>query len=329
MTLGGTEPGTQDKPLRAILKLTYRCTNRCRFCRVDQFRGVVPDLRREDVVRALQEAKSLGVEMVLFSGGEPTLQRELPALARVATALGLKWGLITNARRLAYESYRKGLLSLGLSYVHTSLHGATPEIHNFLVQCDAFADVIEALRGLLQSAIELHVNTVITKMNIRELDRISDLLVSLWSQGNCKATFSHKLCLLEPRGLFFEHQQSLLVEPHVAAARAIEVVAQINSKGLGFNTEIEGFPICQVPIELAASLHSHKIMFMREAFEDRFYPSDFGDRTYPDACSHCALRPLCPGVYTWYADHFGSQGLKPFTEVPQRTNPVTLQPRED
>ncbi len=319
-------------PLRAILRLTYRCTNRCRFCRVDDHRGVVGDLPLERAVALMSEARRLGVEMILFSGGEPTLRADLPRLARSAAALGLRWGLITNGRRLADPGYRKALLGLGLAYVHTSLHGARAETHDHLVQCGGYAQVLEALSGLRGSGVEVHVNTVITRTNLAELDAISDLLAGLapgWEGSGFPLT--HKVCLMEPRGLFEAHEQELAVRPEVAARAAIGTARRARARhaASGLRTEIEGFPFCQVPPDLAAGLHTHNIRYLCEAFEDRFYPADHGARTFPAPCARCASRASCPGVYLGYAERFGAAGLRPIKASRPRRSPATRPPRAD
>ncbi len=322
MTTGPSEPA--GPPLRAILKLTYRCSNRCRFCRVDEHRGVVEDMPLERAASLLREARRLGVEMVLFSGGEPTLREDLPRLARAATALGLRWGLITNGRRLAYADYRDALLGLGLAYVHTSLHGARAETHDHIVQCGGHAEVLEALSGLKGREIEVHVNTVITRTNLAELDAISDLLARF-------APLTHKVCLMEPRGLFEAHEQELIVRPEVAARAALATARRARERhgGSGLRVEVEGFPLCQVPPEYAAGLHSHNIRYMCEGFEDQFYPTDHGERTFPAPCARCAIRTSCPGVYVGYAARYGAAGLSPVRAPRPRRSPATRPPHED
>jgi MoaA/NifB/PqqE/SkfB family radical SAM enzyme len=295
-------------PLRAILKLTYRCNSRCLFCRADGPRHAVPDVPAEDVARKMAKAKALGAEMVLFSGGEPTLRDDLPVLAKAATALGLRWGLVSNGRRLAYEVYREGLVDLGLAYLHTSLHGARTQTHNTLAQCSGMGQVLAALDGLARRGIELAVNTVISRENADELAGISDLLAQ-W------APLEHKLCLMEPSGRSLHHAARLMLPPHEAAALAVAEL--VRSNGLwghaGLRTVLEGFPLCQVEGagDALSGLQGHNIRWMSEAFEDELYPTDQGDRTFPDACTGCSLRPSCPGVYVGYAERFGSEGLKP------------------
>lgn len=294
-------------PLRAVLKLTYRCNSRCRFCRVEAWRDSVPDAPRAEIARKMAAARARGVEMVLFSGGEPTLRPDLPLLARASTALGLRWGLITNGRRLAHPAYRQALLGLGLAYVHTSLHGATAATHDDMVQCASFDEVLAALAGLAGLGIELHVNTVVTRPNLRELAGIGTLLAPF-------APLTHKLCLAEPRGLFDTYSPQLLVPPEQAGRAVCDAVAAARTRAGGPETVVEGFPLCQIPsaLDAVANLHTHNILYMSEGFEDGLFPTDHGDREYPPPCDDCAMRADCPGVYPGYVRRFGVVGLRAF-----------------
>jgi molybdenum cofactor biosynthesis enzyme MoaA len=296
-------------PLRAVLKLTYQCNSRCRFCRVEAFRDAVADVPRAEVGRKMAAARARGVGMILFSGGEPTLRNDLPLLARAATALGLRWGLITNGRRLAHPAYRQALLDLGLAYVHTSLHGATAARHDDLVQCASFDEVMTALAGLAGTGVELHVNTVVTRPNVAELGAIGDLLAPF-------APLTHKLCLAEPRGLFDTYATQLMVPPQQAGRAASEAVARARTRhgAAGLETVVEGFPLCQIPsaLDAVANLRTHNIRYMSEGFEDDLFPTDHGDREYPAPCDDCAMRDACPGVYPGYVRRFGVIGLRAF-----------------
>jgi MoaA/NifB/PqqE/SkfB family radical SAM enzyme len=292
-----------------VLKLTYACNQRCAFCRAEDYRGTVDDVPAEAVVRKALAAKGLGVGMVLFSGGEPTMRGDLLRIARAVTALGLRWGLVTNGRRLAHAEYRRRLLEAGLAYVHTSLHGADAATHDALVADAGFDAVMEALQGLAGTAVERHVNTVITRSNVAQLQAITDLVAPV-------APVTHKLCLAEPRGRFLDEADRLLIPPEAAGRAAEAAVREGRRKhgAAGVDVVVEGFPLCQVPSALDAlsGLRGHNILYLSEGFEDGLYPTDAGDRLWPAPCTRCARRADCPGVYPGYAERFGVVGLRAF-----------------
>jgi pyruvate-formate lyase-activating enzyme len=302
----------RDPAVKAVLKITYKCNSRCLFCRASDYRDTVGDEPAEKVLRKAMAAREAGAAMILFSGGEPTLRRDIFTLIKGVRALGMDFGLITNGGMLANPAYLEKMLAAGLKYVHTSLHGATAATHRALTCADTFEPVLAALTGLHGHGVELHVNTVITRQNWQELGAIADRLATF-------APLTHKLCLAEPRGLFLENEAELLIQPELAGRTACDEVKRTRDKyaGTGFRTTIEGFPLCQIKTALdsVSNLLEHKIVFMSEGFEDEIYRSDHGQREFAEICRNCSVRNGCPGVYPGYLERFGVVGLRAFKQA--------------
>ncbi|HNZ02728.1 MAG TPA: radical SAM protein [Myxococcota bacterium] len=298
-----------DNPVRAVLKVTYSCNSMCLFCRAADYRGSVPDEPAETILKKALAAKNAGASMILFSGGEPTLRRDLFLLARGVRALGMDFGLITNCGMLGNPDYLGRMLSLGLKYVHTSLHGASAETHRSITGADTFNAVLRSLAALSGQGVELHVNTVLNRRNVRELAAIGDLVAPF-------APITHKLCLMEPRGLFQDNEADLAIQPELAGRAGCDEVARTAKRypESGFKTVVEGFPLCQIrtALDSVSNLLEHNIVFMSEGFEDGIYKSDHGDRQFTDICDSCSKRNECPGVYPGYVERYGVVGLRAF-----------------
>lgn len=298
-----------DSAVKAVLKITYRCNSRCLFCRASDYRNEVADEPAERILRKAMAAHEAGADMILFSGGEPTLRRDLLTLAKGVRALGMDFGLITNGAVLANPAYLERMLAAGLKYVHTSLHGASRATHMALTGADTFDAVLALLAGLKGSGVELHVNTVITRKNVGELAAAGDLLAPF-------APVTHKLCLMEPRGLFSENEAALLVQPELAGRAATDEVRRtaLAYPDSGFRTAVEGFPLCQIrgALDSVSNLLEHNIVFMSEGFEDAVYRSDHGTRQFTEICAGCRMKDDCPGVYPGYVERFGVVGLRAF-----------------
>ena len=293
---------------KAIIKLTYRCNNRCLFCRALPRAEIQTDLDTQAAMRKIVRARELGVDMVLFSGGEPTLRRDLFKLIRAVLAMDMKFGLITNARRLAYPKYFDRLMDAGPSYIHTSLLGATAKTHNALTKADSFDDLIKALENMRTAGIpEIHVNTVITAMNRHELKAMADLL-------NRFAPLTFKLTLMEPTGLYENNETSLFLAPLTAAESAIDALNYGLSEygNTGLRMGIEGFPLCMIRgyESYVENMMTQGILYMSEVYESGFYPVDHGERQFFHACHLCSRKLECPGQFPGY----GSDGLTPFTD---------------
>jgi pyruvate formate lyase activating enzyme len=98
INFGGFVPlSTVDWRGRAVCTVFFRgCPLRCSYCQnAAIFDG--EDVRDTDEIVRLIEGSKIAISGVVFSGGEPTLQKDaLLVLARAAKKLGLATGLQTN-----------------------------------------------------------------------------------------------------------------------------------------------------------------------------------------------------------------------------------------
>lgn len=86
--------------------ITFRCNARCGYCNVWQdpvFFGH-DELQPDDLRRALDQLRELGIEYVDFTGGEPALHRHLAVALRHAKQLGMRADVTTNAIRFAGDA---------------------------------------------------------------------------------------------------------------------------------------------------------------------------------------------------------------------------------
>ena len=91
-------------PKKVIMNVTYKCNNRCTFCATGtrtQFDG---DLERQREL--LVKYRKLGVTLLDFDGGEPTLNPNLFALVRFARTIGYeRINVTTNGAWRATTTY--------------------------------------------------------------------------------------------------------------------------------------------------------------------------------------------------------------------------------
>jgi pyruvate formate lyase activating enzyme len=98
LNFGGFIPlSTVDWRGRSVCTVFFRgCPVRCTYC---QNAGILAgnDMRDLDEIIGMMKGSLLAVSGVVFSGGEPTMQKEaLMALARAAKKMGLAVGIHTN-----------------------------------------------------------------------------------------------------------------------------------------------------------------------------------------------------------------------------------------
>ncbi|MCP3983499.1 MAG: radical SAM protein [bacterium] len=168
-----------ELPILSEVAITYRCNLRCSFCyagcncttspiggddremSVDEIRDVLGKIRRQ--------AK---VPSVSFTGGEPTLRRELPELVSYAKQLGMRVNLITNGTRMT-EGLARKLADAGLDSAQVSLEGTTAAIHEKITSIgSSFPKTLAAVRNLDAAGVLVHTNTTINRDNLEDCVRM-------------------------------------------------------------------------------------------------------------------------------------------------------------
>ena len=167
-------------PLALLAELSHRCPLQCPYCSNPlELERASGELDTATWKRVLDEAATLGVHQVHFSGGEPTVRKDLEDLVEHATDVGLYSNLITSAVLLD-EPRLQRLADLGLEHVQVSFQDT--ESSN--------ADRIGGLSGGHKKKIEvahlvrkiglpLTVNAVVHRQNIEHVPDFLDLAVEL------------------------------------------------------------------------------------------------------------------------------------------------------
>ena len=170
-------------PVLSEIALTYRCNNRCTFCYASApERGrAIGEMTTAEVKRIIDKiVDQAKVPMVSFTGGEPTLRRDLPELIAYARRRQMRVNLITNGIRCARENFVAELQQAGLHSAQVSLEAAEAEVHNRVVgnPC-AFEKTVQGLKNLKAAGIHTHTNTTINQHNAPHLQALIDFLAEL------------------------------------------------------------------------------------------------------------------------------------------------------
>jgi radical SAM protein with 4Fe4S-binding SPASM domain len=112
-------------PLTVTVELTRRCTYRCRHCYVPDL-GSPDELPTERLLALLRELADAGTLFLAFTGGEPLLRRDWPAIARRARELGFAVEFLTNAA-LVDDAAARTLAQLH-ALASVSLHSMDPAV---------------------------------------------------------------------------------------------------------------------------------------------------------------------------------------------------------
>ncbi len=166
-------------PLRMDLAVTFRCTNNCVHC----YAGgphKTKELTAQQWQQVIDKLSQIGVFIVTFTGGEPTLRDELPALLLYAQNKGMVTGLITNGRKLKDKAYVKKLERSGLDFVQVTLESHVPEIHDLITASEgSWKETVEGIKNSVKSQIYVTTNTTLNKHNAPDFLQTIDYIKSL------------------------------------------------------------------------------------------------------------------------------------------------------
>jgi MoaA/NifB/PqqE/SkfB family radical SAM enzyme len=124
-------------------------------------------------VALIREAAALGVLSLSFSGGEPLLRRDLPALVREATDCGLHTSISTNGLALQTDLAAE-LIAAGVCTMYLSLDGMEATHDRIRGVPGGFRRVTEAAAALAhRGGPRVFYNTTISRANLAELPAIA------------------------------------------------------------------------------------------------------------------------------------------------------------
>lgn len=152
-------------PLRMDLALTFRCQNDCVHCYAGGSHETL-ELTTTQWKSVIDKLSEIGVFILTFTGGEPTLREDLPELLLYAQNKGMVTGLISNGRRLKDKAYVDVLEKSGLDFVQVTLESHKPQVHDLMTsEKGSWKETVAGIQNAVQSQIYVSTNTTLSKHN--------------------------------------------------------------------------------------------------------------------------------------------------------------------
>jgi MoaA/NifB/PqqE/SkfB family radical SAM enzyme len=116
--------------LNCLWELTYRCNASCQICGYWQDPSdPEEELTLSEIQAGLERIHAYGCKLVNFTGGEPTLRKDLEEIVSHASRLGMWTSMVTNGSLLTRKRIGQ-LKDAGLDNLLVSLDSLDPEVHN-------------------------------------------------------------------------------------------------------------------------------------------------------------------------------------------------------
>jgi len=165
-----------DKKPVVVWNMTRRCNLKCIHCYSNSADIDYPDeLTTEEAKKMIDDLAAFGSPVLLFSGGEPLMRKDLLELARYATDKGMRAVISTNGT-LITKDIAAELKKIGLSYVGVSLDGLQPTHDRFRGRKGAFEKAIEGIRNCREAGIKVGLRFTVNRHNVADVPAMFDLM---------------------------------------------------------------------------------------------------------------------------------------------------------
>ncbi len=286
---------------RADIKTGFNCNNHCRFCVQGNKRVLYGDKSTVEIKKALQEARN-DCDSVVFTGGEPTVRKDIIDLVRYAKSLEFETIQIqSNGRMFCYEKFCTAIIIAGANEFSPAIHGHIAQLHDFLTASKgSFKQSITGIKNLKKRGQKVITNTVITKSNYRHLPEIARLL-SYLKVDQYQFAFAHAL------GTAGENFESIIprmsmIMPYVKEGLDIGIVA-------GKKVMTEAIPYCLM--QGYEEYIAEKIIPDTKIYDYDRIIDDFTEIRRKEGklkgpkCKQCKHFQYCEGPWREYPEKFG------------------------
>ncbi|WP_025691292.1 radical SAM protein [Paenibacillus zanthoxyli] len=161
------------KPYQLSIGITPKCNSKCEYC--NNWKDKTSATPSEEIIlKIIEDAKSLGVEQVLFSGGEPLLHKDFIDIHFHTRNMDLDTLLITNGTMLT-DNVIQQLINCGCKKVGISLDCIDHHVYK-QVRGIGNKKIIENIELIINKYKELNLSICCTlhKLNVNYLEKLLD-----------------------------------------------------------------------------------------------------------------------------------------------------------
>ena len=281
--------------------LGYDCNLACDYC------TITPAMRRRalstaDVMRALGEGRRRGYDAVSFTGGEPTIRKDLVALVRAAREAGYRdVKLQTNGLLLAHGPNVATLVGAGVTRFHVSIHTHDADAYDALVQRDgAYPAMVAGLDELVARGLAPVADVILKTDTYRKLE---DALAWLRARGVREA---HLWFVSLTDG----NRDNLHSMPRMT--EVVPVMRQAFAWARANAMEVRSLhvPRCLLGDDAPHALdpgQGDRVWVVTPDAEFELVGSTLGGSRYLAVCDGCEHRAICRGIRPDYLARYGDR----------------------
>jgi len=304
------EAGAEPTLASVRLRVGHKCNRRCTFCFIPHHEKAVHD---HDIRKSIEAAVERGVRELVMTGGEPTLQKDLPEYIEQARDGGVRRIILqTNAIKLSDEAFCQELVDKGLTHVVISLHSHRDDVLQQITRLPRTMEkILRSIDNLHHAGLQMSVTHVITPENYRHMPEFVRFMV--------EESHIRRFCFIFATPMAWPMATKALIPRYSDAApylkQALEYCVEndVLVDGLSFKC---GAPHCVVGGDPRFLVGAVKIPEENRTSDWMEVP----------ACKSCVLRDQCYGVRRLYVWLYGPDEFQPVLDPSLRVDAVREAP---
>lgn len=158
-------------PFTIAWEVTRACAYACVHCRADaQHQRDPNELNTEESFRLVDRLAEFGSPILVFTGGDPMMRRDLFDLIAYATEKGLRCSLTPTATALPTPERLQKAKESGIRRIALSLDAPTAEVHDAFRQVPgSWERTMRILHNAQSAGLSAQVNTTVSRHNLNLL----------------------------------------------------------------------------------------------------------------------------------------------------------------
>jgi radical SAM protein len=168
-------------PFTIAWEITRACAFACRHCRAEAQPSRDPrELTTAEAFRLIDQIREFGDPILVVTGGDPMMRRDLFDVLDYAVECGLRTSLTPTTTRLVTPQALRRVRDTGVRRIAISIDGPTAQVHDaFRGFPGSFDTALAIVRDALDAGLSFQVNTTVSRYNLHLLDELSELVARL------------------------------------------------------------------------------------------------------------------------------------------------------
>ena len=288
---------------RFMFVINHKCNNNCLHCAESENRSN-PEPSAVEIKKTLEDVLVDGFSDVFFSGGEPTLRKDIIELVGFAKSRGYRVLLFTNGRKFSGTAFAEHMASAGLYSVVIPLHSHIPEVHDRVTSVrGSYKETMQGICNCLEKNILVNIKIIPTKLNYISLPETVEFIGKNFKGS--RIIFD----MLHIGGNALRNESRISVKRSKTAKYLEKALDFAIDKNL--DVTVESFPLCLIERKYWGCIRNSRIVV--SAYKKSLSETRIGGegQILAEKCSVCSVKDRCPGTWESYFKRYGDSELKP------------------